>query len=123
MRSPQKGSPRSARLGWYRNWKVRGGENLAVDYLRNLARFVAPWNGVFLCLGRLYPHSADSRDCGGADPCDPGSAAGALNLAVNAYRSPGSRMRRATASSTYGRGQSSQDSQIRVLQPTSLRSG
>ena len=94
-----------------------------MDDLRNLARVVAPWNGFFLYLGRLYPHSADSRDCGGADPCDPGTAAGALNLAANAYGCPGSRMRRATASSTYGRSQSSQDSQIRVLQPTSLRSG
>jgi len=53
-----------------------------VDYLRNLARVVAPWNGFFLYLGRLYPHSADSRDCDGADSCDPGSAAGRLNLAA-----------------------------------------
>jgi hypothetical protein len=53
-----------------------------VDYLRNLARVVAPWNGFFLYLGRLYPRIADSRDSGGADPCDPGSAAGALNLAT-----------------------------------------
>lgn len=52
-----------------------------MDYLRNLARVVAPWNGFFLYLGRLYPHSADSCDSGRADPRDPGSAAGPLNLA------------------------------------------
>jgi hypothetical protein len=52
-----------------------------VDNLRNLARVVAPWSGFFLYLGRLYPRTADSRDSGGADPCDPGSAAGPLNLA------------------------------------------
>ena len=52
-----------------------------MDYLRNLARVVAPWNGFILYLGRLYPHFADSSDSGRADPRDPGSAAGPLNLA------------------------------------------
>ena len=52
-----------------------------MDNLRNLARVVAPWNGFFLYLGRLYPHSADSCDSGRADPRDPGSASGPLNLA------------------------------------------
>jgi hypothetical protein len=53
-----------------------------VDYLRNLARVVAAWNGFFLYLRRLYPCSADSCDCGGADSRDPGPAAGRLNLAA-----------------------------------------